>query len=381
MNLQLIKGTDLDQDLQSRCHVAAYVAALACAKKPLVDNVWAEYYYLRWHGQAFPIVVVNEYHHQQSYVASLFNTYILYAIEELHLVKLPKCWRWFLEKMIRSVGFFFNQQHMDKVVYVNNWLVSTNLYPKQFAPDDCSSLLSLLTQTFPKHSICFRSLNENLNADLMASLERSGCFRLASRQVYLFDARHDQGASILAHKDSKRDLKLSAKHHSHIQQDAEPSFHHLRLYHRLYEKLYLEKYCQLNPQYSVGWLVLAARTQVIQYHVLYCQDEEVTGVNGVFQVDDVMSVPLFGYDCDSAPKLAYYRQLVAESLSQSIQHALVFHASSGAADFKKNRGATAAIEYSLCYNQHLPKSQRRSLNYLVKIVNGLGVYIMQKFQL
>lgn len=383
MSIQLIAGKALDQSMIDQCKVAAYVAHLDSAKQSLISNVEANYYYLRWCDRVFPVVVVNDYLRSQSYVASLFNTYILYSVEELEIIRLPKWLTSLLRNMIRGVGTLFNRQKMDRVVYVNNWLVSTNVYPKDFAPtkEDIKQLVDIITQQFPKHTICFRSLTESLQQPFMKTLQDAEFFPLASRQVYIFDGRNGQADQLLKHRDTQRDLKLKKKFQSYFKLDHEPNDINIQQYKKMYEQLYIEKYCPLNPQYSAQWLAMSAKINMIRFHTMYDKNDCVVGLNGIFQVDNVMSIPIFGYDCDSSPKLAYYRQLVAECIADSIDQSLIYHASSGVSDFKLNRGANAHIEYSFCYVEHLPKQERWQLKSLAKIVNGLGVKVMRVFKL
>src|SRR5699024_7455489 len=140
--------------------------------------------------------------------------------------------------------------------------------------------------------------------------------------------------------------------------DDEPNDANIQQYKKMYEQLYIEKYCTLNPQYSAQWLAMSARIKMIHFYTMYDKNDCVVGLNGIFQVDNMMSIPIFGYDCDSSPRLAYYRQLVAECITDSIDQSLIYHASSGVSDFKLNRGANAYIEYSFCYVEHLSKQQR-----------------------
>lgn len=383
MTIQLIRGKALEQSVIAQCKVAAYVAHLDSAEKSLISNVEASYYYLNWCDYAFPVVVVDDYFQSQSYVASLFNTYILYSVEELEIIHLPKWLTVLLKGVICGVGKLFNQHKMDRVVYVNNWLVSTNLYPENFSPTqaDIQQLVNTIVAQFPKHTICFRSLTKKLNQSFIQMLQGAKFLPLASRQVYIFDASNGQTDNILKHRDTQRDLKLKKKFQSYFQWDQVPNAERARQYKKMYEQLYITKYCHLNPKYSEQWLMMSGKINMIRFHTMYDKNDHSVGLNGIFQVDKVMSIPIFGYDCDSSPKLAYYRQLVAECIADSVDQSLIYHASSGVADFKLNRGAEAHIEYSFCYVEHLSKQQRFQLKGLATIVNTLGVKVMHIFKL
>ena len=61
----------------------------------------------------------------------------------------------------------------EQVVFVNNWLLSTNLYPSM--PHALmQALRDLLVRSFPQHAIIFRSVNDQLNSALMGQLQAYG---------------------------------------------------------------------------------------------------------------------------------------------------------------------------------------------------------------
>ena len=91
-----------------------------------------------------------------------------------------------------------------RAVAVNNWLISTNLYPPAGAYN-VASLISESLDRWPRHAIWFRSLNARYTADWLGALVELGCVLIPSRQVYLFDridpkARHPP--------DLRRDFRL-----------------------------------------------------------------------------------------------------------------------------------------------------------------------------
>jgi len=54
--------------------------------------------------------------------------------------------------------------------------------------------------------------------------------------------------------------------------------------------------------------------------------------------------------------------------------------SSGAAQFKRNRGGFAAIEYSAVYDQHLPWYRRLCWTVLAVLLVAIGIPLMQKYK-
>ncbi len=209
--MKLLHASELDEALVQSCPAAAYVHLMSGNTRELIHNVSAKMYYLQWNGYGFPVSVVDRYVPDNSYVVSIYNTYITYGLQELAFITLPTALKFFLSKVMLGFGFLLNKNQIDKVVYINNWFLSTNLYPLDWQPEQCADLIKLLTQRFKDHAICFRSLNCAYYTKIISELTQAGCFMLGSRQVYLFDGRSGTEAEFLSCKDTKRDIRFVQK--------------------------------------------------------------------------------------------------------------------------------------------------------------------------
>src|SRR5690242_5959839 len=126
---------------------------------------------------------------KNSYVCSPTTHYIDYAkreIEiELHDQPFARALAPPLLDLLRPLLLW---SQFEQVVFVNNWLLSTNLYPAM--PHELlQSLCQELMRSFPNHAIVFRSVNDQLNATLMEQLQRLDFHTVFSRQVYILDPR------------------------------------------------------------------------------------------------------------------------------------------------------------------------------------------------
>ncbi|NNC24896.1 hypothetical protein HKX41_12195, partial [Salinisphaera sp. USBA-960] len=74
---------------------------------------------------------------------------------------------------------------IDRAVAINNWWLSTNLYP-QWRPGSAARLLRGALQRWPDRAVWLRSLNRDQHADWLAECEALGFALIPSRQVYLF---------------------------------------------------------------------------------------------------------------------------------------------------------------------------------------------------
>jgi hypothetical protein len=111
------------------------------------------------------------------------------------------------------------------------------------------------------------------------------------------------------------------------------------------------------------------------------KDGHIDAVLGYFCRDGVMTTPLFGYDTTLPLELGLYRMLSAVLFSIARENGHVLNESSGAAQFKRNRGGFAAIEYSTVYDRHLPWYRRLCWTVLAVLLVAIGIPLMQKYKL
>src|SRR5690554_6119058 len=146
-----------------------------------IHNVDTELYIMLVDNHILPITVnVSEY--ENSYVCSPYTHYVSYAQQELIMLQSPVIER-LLSVVLAGVGLLLKSTKANKVVHVNNWLLSTNLYPslsKQLIAD----IIPFLAQRFPDHYIVFRSLDNELNPQAIEAHRQIGSRLIPSRQIY-----------------------------------------------------------------------------------------------------------------------------------------------------------------------------------------------------
>lgn len=317
-----------------------------------------------------------------SYVVSPLTTYTGYAQEEIIRLEHPVL-TWPLRALVSAMGHWLAAAQIDRLVQVNNWLLSTNAYPPDWQGEDLADITTLLRNRWPDHAICFRSLNRFSNALLIERLEEQGYLAIPSRQVYVFDGRPGPDASFLKHHNVRLDAALLRRTpYRVVSGDALDDREFERL-EQLYNQLYLDKYCHLNPQFSADWLRCGQRDGWLDLRVLQTQEGRIDGVLGWFNGHDrnVLTTPMVGYDTGLPQKLGLYRLLTYLCLREAANRKTVLNFSSGAASFKRLRGGQAEIEYSMVYVRHLPRRRQRIWHVLGAILQGVGVPIMKKFKL
>lgn len=315
-----------------------------------------------------------------SYVVSPLTAYTGYADYEIGQLGRP----WLAEPLrylVRGIGGWLAQARIDRIVQVNNWLLSTNLYPSGWDGGELPAITRNLVAAYPDHAIGFRSLNRHSNARLIEQLEALGYLIIPSRQVYLFDGRDGTGSAYLRRRDSRKDARLLARtKYLQVPGEALAEADYPRL-EQLYTLLYLVKYCPLNPHFSADWLRAGQRDGWLRLTALRSPAGRIDAVLGWVANEHILTAPVVGYDTALPQKLGLYRLLSQISLEEAAHRRCLLNMSAGAADFKRMRGGQPEIEYSLIYVGHLSRKRQRAWRVLGQLLHAIAVPIMKRLKL
>lgn len=326
-------------------------------------------------GFLFPTTINNE-EYSSSYVCSPYNALVTYGQDELFKIKNHPL-RWSLKILMKVLSKLLKLGKINKVICVNNFLLSTNPYPDWEgigANDDRKKLQAL----YPQHAIMYRSLNTYTNDRLMHYLEKHGFNLIASRQVYIFDKKLNNFKKRNSTNNDRRALKNSKyKVVSH----EEITANDYATIIDLYNKLYLEKYSKHNPQFSEQLIKYWHESKLLTMFGLRDDKGVLQGVIGIFESDEVSTAPLVGYNTHLSAQHALYRILIYLVLDYSDKKGCCLNLSSGASGYKLVRGGQPFIEYSAIYTKHLPLYRRITWQTIKILLNGLFVPILKKYKL
>jgi hypothetical protein len=378
---QLKLLTTLPNDKSIRYVQGFQKGFLTSNSTPLIANVTTRMALLDTGSQLFP-VSINDCHDAKnnSYVVSPLTAYCGYAKDELRRMGRP----WIAIPMtclINGGAGLLEWARLDKIVQINNWLLSTNLYPPGWQGDDLYALTHKLHAKFPDHALAYRSQNTYSNSELIKRFLEQGYLSIPSRQVYLFDGRNGENALFMAHHNCKIDTKLLEAGTFQIEQGDQLTAHDFSRIEMLYNLLYLDKYCTLNPQYSAEWMERGQRDGWLDFRVLRSKAGLIEGAVGWFSNPEILTAPIVGYNTALTQKYGLYRQLTQLCLQEAIKERKILNFSSGAAHFKRIRGGVARIEFSMVYVAHLPLYRRLVWRLLSFLLNTIGVSLMKKFKL
>ncbi len=322
-------------------------------------------------------ISISEPSRGNSYVCSPLASYVDYARDELHMLT-PGLAR-AAAPLLGALGRALEAGQVDRVVFVNNWLLSTNLYPRSSPPAVTEGWLNSLGPAhrelvlrFPRHAIGFRSLNERSNPGLLTRLEALGYRRVPARRVYWFDGTGD---GVSRRSNTRADLALLARGDYRV--IPWPRAAPLERAEELYRQLYVEKYPPLNPQFTTGFLREAVRRGVVRLYALERVTGEIDGVLGLVERDGVLTAPIVGYDTRLPMRLGLYRRLMAAVLKETLERGLALNLSAGAGHFKRLRGGSPLLEWTAFYTSHLPARSRWAWAALSNLAEHLGRPILE----
>lgn len=238
--------------------------------------------------------------------------------------------------------------------------------------------LTELIEIHPAHAVVFRSLNEYSNSDLIGQLTRHGFMLIPSRQVYILEKDPQQA---IKHHNTRMDFKLLNTTPYVKCTDKSIIAEHLHRIVELYTQLYIEKYSEHNPQFTVEFMRYALESDLFDLEIFIDPEGRVDAVGGRFIVDGTVTLPIVGYDRARPRSYGLYRLILASTQKYALDRGLTFNVSSGAAEFKRYRGAKAYIEYSAVYVNHLSRSRRYLWLLLQKLLFRFFVPLMQKYEL
>ncbi len=362
--LQLPFGTKYEHDY--------IMPMLTSATQDYVRNIQCQLYILKMGERLFPLTV-NDAEYENAYVCSPFTRYITYAERELKTITNPWKMR-FLSPSLNCFGSVLKLTKINKVACINNWLLSTNLYPNMNALS-IKKMTDFMVANFPDHTIMFPSLNRHTNASLMDQLENHGYQLIPSREVFIFDkALKDYENRRVTQSDLhllKNTTYQVIGHHEIFENDYEKIA-------ELYDLLYMRKYSLCNPFFTKKFISLCHTKNLINFQGLRDKKGDLIGFIGFFKRNNVMATPLLGYDTNLPAHEGLYRMLTALSLIEALKTNITFNMSAGVSEFKMWRGGVGFIEYNAVYHKHLPFQRRIGWNLLHFGMNRFGVPLLQQ---
>ncbi len=314
-------------------------------------------------------ITVSDFHPDNTYTVSPYSHYVSYGgFEEVKHLNNPPV-EALIKLIMNPVAWYFRRAELDRVVFVNNYLLSTNLYPSVNS-GQLSAVSEALIDRFPDRAIIFRSVDQKKNPHVYQALEANGYDMVLSRQVWYMPPE-----AAMRTRQYKEDMRVLRKHAYEVVDGKDLSDDELIRALHLYNLLYLEKYSYYNPQFTFEFMKLARDAEILHLRALK-RDGRINAVMGFFIRNGAMTQPLFGYDTSLPLEEGLYRLLTLITLQEGLQRKLLVHASGGVGKFKKVRGGESVTEYNAVCAKHLPHKRQTPW----KLIKEISKYAIPYFR-
>lgn len=336
-----------------------------------IQNVATKLYLLQMDSHILPITV-NEEEYDNSYVAS--NYYFITMLQEMAEKKNPRLYP-IQKPFIKTLGHLFKGMKINKMVIVNNWLLTSTIYPS-LTSDQISEITKFLISKFPGHLVIFRSLDEKSCTPLITTLRDLRYRMIMSRYVYMYDGDKKSEFSSKVNYRHRRDRRLVQTQGFEVVSDRMLNLKEISRLLQLYQGIYIDKHTSYSPSYTDKYLSKAIQNSFLKIYSLK-KDGEVAGVVGVFQRKNGMTAPFLGYDIKKNVN-QLYGMLTQLAIDEAEQQHVVLNDGSGAGIAKLYRGMHAVPEFVAVYDRHLPFYRRLFWSLSEKVVKHITYPLLKK---
>lgn len=335
-----------------------------------IDNTDTEMIVIKVDDMVFP-ATINNAEYENSYVCSPYTLYVNCGFEKVQCFKNPVV-RMFLTGILNLLKRAFRSGKINKIIFVNNWLFTTNLYPKM-SESQIQAITKALLERYPDHAIAFRSITQFDNPACFKSLGQNKFDLIACRPVYFLDTKKEEPFKARMFKSDLKVVQNST--YEVINNDQIKKEDYGRIL-ELYRDLYINKYTTYSPQLNLNFIELAVKHKILNVKALR-KDGKIDAVMGYFARNGVATSPIFGYDTSLPQDLGLYRIISTLLTLEAKDKGLIVNQSAGASQYKKLRRAEGDIEYTAVYSRHLPILRRLPWFFMRRVINGIGVRVMK----
>ncbi|QFT77429.1 GNAT family N-acetyltransferase [Erythrobacter sp. THAF29] len=364
---------DLAAIAASQTKAARFASALgASGTAAFVSNATSRVALIRNKERELP-VTIDDGGYGRTYVASPHSAYVLYARDEIDIVGIRRLRRAahgaldLLDRMLRAI-------RINQAVHLDNWLLSTNLHGT-WDGKGLPQIREVLTRRFPEHFLILRSLDPWSCPQLLDAAKADGWTLLPSRQIWVTENLERDWRPRNDYGNDRRALAKSGLTVEDLETLGPADAARIA---DLYHQLYVGRYSPLNPIFTAQFMAETARSGLLRYRLARDENGTIMAVAGMLVRGQYLTVPVLGYDLSRPKKDALYRIATFMFSDYAMERGLRLHSSSGAGEFKRNRGARPVIEYMAVHAGHLSLGRRTGLQILARLLDTIMVPMMRK---
>lgn len=310
-----------------------------------------------------------------SYVANPLN-YLEYGHDEIDIEISNRVANSSLHRFLNLLWIPFKRANFHRVLILNNWLLSTNLYELSLTPAQLEKLTAYFTTCYPDYVLMWRSLNAIHHSHLLPAYQKLGYAFVPSRQIYLLDP-HKTAQRLPTNL--KKDYRLLRRTKFQLLKDPPPRY--AKAIAEVYRQLYNEKYSRHNPQYKTAYFAKILEGQAPNLRVFVDEEERVVAMRAFVNQDGISVNPFLGYDRRRKGVPSLYRLITIQAFDETLAEGLLLHRSSGVASYKRSRGGRPTTEYSAVYWHHASRRQKLAWQIFSAVLNKLALPFVQHYKL
>lgn len=341
---------------------------------PNIENSTAEISALISQSTIFPLLISSPETSPQTWISSQYTHFIRYAREEAGKIPNP-----LTRTLLQPVIYLFDKAskwaQIDHAVYLNNFGVSTNLWPN-VPTDNLICATQQCAQVFPDKTIILKSLDTNTNPEHVDQLRKNGFLLVPSRVIYTLPVNPAPNT-----RDFRRDRKLFRDGQYTVRDGSTLSPNELTRCAELYSMLYIQKYSPYNPHYTTNYFLAVRDSGFLSFKILE-RHGTIDGVIGTYIRNGILTTPILGYDINKPRSYGLYRRLAMAIYYEAVaKGCTTINRSSGVGKFKKSRGAEAVTEFTAIYCKHRPPTTRIFWLFLKEICARFIVPMIKRLEL
>lgn len=346
--IELLDAAGLRQSGEGSAYLAGLLRSGATR---YIDNARVEMTAVSNDGVVLPLAIAEPGAHNAD-ACSPYSHYVRYTLEEL-CKRHPGPARWLFHSAFGAYGALLRACSFDRVLFLNNWLLSTNPH-RELHADQLRRLTEFLLPSFPGRALVQRNINPDLHPAYGVALAAAGFRLVKSRRVYLLDPA---GERFRSSANAGLDLRLLAHSRHEVIGGERIGETDLPRLAQLYRSLYLDKHSPLNPGLTEAFFALTLSDAMFEYRALK-RAGQIDGFVVFCESAGVLTGVYIGHDRSLPLELGLYRQLIAILIAEARDRGVLLNLSGGAGEFKQLRGAVPVVEYDAVYDRHLTARRR-----------------------
>jgi hypothetical protein len=335
--------------------LSAFFATLARGGLPVaIPNLSARLGTASIDGQTIPFLV-SVGGGGRCYLASFTRTFVDGGADAL--AKSSSRALKLLAPAINLGGPFTRVLGLDEHIVLNSTLFAT-CRADNWAGLDIAAMTQAFAGRYPAQALWVRGLVDRLHGDLLKRLDAQGYLLVPARPVEVLDPTPaDWKASSNLRKDIKKLGRLESLTPFVGGPFGAADFETMA---RLCRLATVERHSALMPHYSAAFFEACAGWADCRIVGLRDTSGAIRGFANVVVGQDMIACGTIGYDLQDERAREIYPALNTLEMQQAIELRRPYNIGFGATEYKRVRGAVAAMEMGAFYLRHLPALRRHA---------------------